>query len=551
MKNRNNIFKTLFLSFLCIFPLKVLAGSGSLGLSGSSSVQPNASFNLSVVGNSNAGNLMGIGGTISSSNTSCIQVTSVSKSISGSDANGMKFSYLDMTGFTGSKTIVNVNLKAVGASCTSVISINGPTLSFTDGTNLKPATISKTITVTAPLSTNNNLKALSVSEGSISPSFSAGNTNYTVNVKENVSSITINATAEDGTASISGTGHKSLNYGANKFTITVKAQNGATKNYNITVNREDSRSNDANLKSLRVSNGSLSPSFSAGTTTYNVEVPYNITKLNISADAADEKAKVTINNPDLVAESTTSVTIRVTAENGATKTYTINVKRGKDPNKVLNTDNNLVSLKPSIGMISPAFDVNKTNYFIYLPFEVETISFDYEVSDKIYAKVSRTGEERLKPNSANKFTFAVTAEDESVKTYTVTVYRAINPEEQYLAVNGTEEESKLRLKNLKINNGKLIEKFDSNVMTYTYTKKKDFSYEYELLDETAYVTTYETEHAIYIVLESDRGDMVVYCLHEKETNITTIILIVIIILLALLSGYFIFDKIKKDKKPKK
>lgn len=551
MRSKIQLFGIILLTFIFFLPFNVFAGNGSLSISGSSSVQPGSNFSLSVVASSSESNLMGIGGTVSSSNASCVQVNSISKSIPGSDAQGMRFSYLDMSGFSGSKTIVTLNVTAVGSSCSADISITGPTLSFTDGANLKPGTVTKRINVTAPLSTNNNLKSLTVSEGSLSPAFSANNTNYSLNVSEDVSSITINAVPEDGNSTVSGAGAKTVKYGSNKFTITVKAQNGATKNYNVTVNRKDNRSNNANLKSLSVSNGTLSPAFNSGTTNYKMEVPFETSKLNIKAEAEDANAKVSINNPDLVAEKTTTVTIKVTAQNETSKTYTIQVTRGKDPNKALNKDNNLLSLIPSVGMISPAFNPDKTNYYIYLPYEIENISFDYEVSDKTYATVERSGEEKLKPNSGNKFTFKVTAEDKSSKTYTVVVYRAKNPEE-IDSSSDTESSSTLRLKSLTLKNGKLTEKFNSEKMTYTFTKKKNFSYTYELFDENTFATTYETDKAIYIVLESESGEMVVYCLHQKGTNVALIILIVIVILLLLLCAYLLLDKFKlgKNKKAK-
>ena len=52
---------------------------------------------------------------------------------------------------------------------------------------------------------NNNLSNLTVSTGSLSPSFSANTTNYTVNVAGNVSAITIGASASSSKATLSGT----------------------------------------------------------------------------------------------------------------------------------------------------------------------------------------------------------------------------------------------------------------------------------------------------------------------------------------------------------
>lgn len=545
MKNLKKVFLIPFF-LLCLFIgiKNTMAASANISLNGNGTVENNKTFTLDIYANNINGSLMSAGGVITSSNPSCVSLVSL-EALPGV-TNGSKFAYSNAAGVTGSSKIGTATFKAAGEPCQSTITFGDLKVAFTDGTNLNLGAVSKSINVVR-YSTNNNLKSLSVSAGSLSPGFSPGNTNYSVSVPDAVSSITISAEAEDGKASVSGAGNKSLKYGSNKFTISVRAENGATKEYSINVNREDNRSSDANLKSLKVNNGTLSPSFSAGTTSYTVDVPYSVGKLDISAEAADSNSKVNINNPELVAESTTTVTIHVVAQNGASKTYTIKVNRGKDPNKQLSNDNNLISLKPSIGILSPVFDSQKTNYFIYLPYEVETIDFEYEVSDKTYATVEKGGEDKLKPNSANKITFAVKAEDESVKTYTVTVYRAKNPEG---VDSDTESSNTLRLKSLKLKNGRLLEKFNSDRMTYTFTKKKGFSYEYELLDESAYSKTYETDKAIYIVLESETGDMVVYCLHQKGTNILTIILIILILILSSSTGYLLFDKWKQKNNKK-
>ena len=56
--------------------------------------------------------------------------------------------------------------------------------------------------------------------------------------------------------------------------------------------QEDPRSKDNNLKSLSVSAGTLSPKFSAGTTSYKVNLPANATSIEVNASANDSKASV-------------------------------------------------------------------------------------------------------------------------------------------------------------------------------------------------------------------------------------------------------------------
>ena len=96
-----------------------------------------------------------------------------------------------------------------------------------------------TVTVNAkPLSSIATLSSLSVSAGTLTPTFDPETTSYTVTVTNSVSSITITATATDAKATVSGAGTKTLAVGANSFNIVVTAENGTTKTYTVVVTRE-------------------------------------------------------------------------------------------------------------------------------------------------------------------------------------------------------------------------------------------------------------------------------------------------------------------------
>lgn len=80
-----------------------------------------------------------------------------------------------------------------------------------------------------------DLASLSISPGELSPSFSPDNTSYTVQLTENDESIAISAITNDEKATTSVSGANSLEKGANFVTVTVTAENGAIKVYNLTV----------------------------------------------------------------------------------------------------------------------------------------------------------------------------------------------------------------------------------------------------------------------------------------------------------------------------
>lgn len=82
-------------------------------------------------------------------------------------------------------------------------------------------------------SKNNLLASLSVSEGTLSPTFKSSITEYTVNLGKDVEKITVKASASDSKASVKGTGVLKVQPGENKIKITVTAENGNPKVYTI------------------------------------------------------------------------------------------------------------------------------------------------------------------------------------------------------------------------------------------------------------------------------------------------------------------------------
>ncbi|MCI5967784.1 MAG: cadherin-like beta sandwich domain-containing protein, partial [Tenericutes bacterium] len=140
-----------------------------------------------------------------------------------------------------------------------------------------------TITVTRKASSDATLKSLTVSSGTLTPEFVSSKTEYTVSVPYSVSTITIGATVNNSEATVTGTGDKELVVGENKIEITVTAQNRDTKTYTITVTRE--KDTDNTLKSLSLTNCTLSPTFNGNTTSYTCTVENNVTETTVTAIA--------------------------------------------------------------------------------------------------------------------------------------------------------------------------------------------------------------------------------------------------------------------------
>lgn len=89
-------------------------------------------------------------------------------------------------------------------------------------------------------SPNNKLASLSVDGYGLTPSFNMDVENYNVIVPADLSSVNVSAAVKDQTAKITGNGN--INLGANgvKATVSVVAQNGSVRRYNINIIKQGS-----------------------------------------------------------------------------------------------------------------------------------------------------------------------------------------------------------------------------------------------------------------------------------------------------------------------
>ncbi|PKN24445.1 MAG: hypothetical protein CVU65_11705 [Deltaproteobacteria bacterium HGW-Deltaproteobacteria-22] len=89
-------------------------------------------------------------------------------------------------------------------------------------------------------------------------------------------------------------------------------------------------SSNANLATLTVTSGTLTPAFSATTTTYTVTVPLAVTSLTVAGTAADAPYATVVVSPTqpmTLVEGANAATVTVTAEDGTQKVYTVTVTR--------------------------------------------------------------------------------------------------------------------------------------------------------------------------------------------------------------------------------
>lgn len=96
---------------------------------------------------------------------------------------------------------------------------------------------------------------------------------------------------------------------------------------NVEVKAAQTASDNAYLKSLKISPSGITPEFDKKVYEYGMEVSANVDKLVINALPEDENARVKISGNDLLKEGENKVIITVLAESGDVIEYTINVLR--------------------------------------------------------------------------------------------------------------------------------------------------------------------------------------------------------------------------------
>jgi len=198
-------------------------------------------------------------------------------------------------------------------------------------------TQSYTVAVTRAASSDATLSALTLSQGSLSPSFASGTLAYTSSVPNSVSSLIVTPTTNDAnaTATVNGASAATpvtLAVGSNTVTVQVTAQDGTTiQSYTVAVTR--AASSDATLSALSLSSGSLSPSFASGTLAYTASVANSVSSLIVTPTTNDANATATVNGasattPVTLAVGSNTVTVQVTAQDGVTtQSYTVTVTR--------------------------------------------------------------------------------------------------------------------------------------------------------------------------------------------------------------------------------
>ncbi len=211
-------------------------------------------------------------------------------------------------------------------------------------------------------SNDNSLKSLSIEGETLFPTFSSGDTKYSLSTDKDV--LVIDAIANNSKAKVSGAGRVNVKYGTNTYNVVVTAENESKKTYEISISRNDNRDSDNTLKSLTISDGKLNQKFNPDVLEYTLYVLNTIDKITISPVLNSEKSNFVFGYGEKeinLSEDIGVVEIKVLAENETERTYKININKVE---KYLSSNTNLNELSVSGHDIN--FDNDNNLYYLEL-----------------------------------------------------------------------------------------------------------------------------------------------------------------------------------------
>ncbi len=224
------------------------------------------------------------------------------------------------------------------------------TIAGEKATTISDATIEKdkivwtsSMVKVAALSTDATLSSLKIPNATISPKFDKNTLEYTTTITD-ITEITVNAVATDSNAKILiSDNYKNLQKGDNDIKISVTAEDGkSVRNYLIKVTlkmtptEEELKKANTKLKKLEVENYDID--FSNEEKKYTLTVPYEITKINILAEAENENATIQMEGNSTLKVGRNVIKVVVISEDEENKdTYTLTVTREKEEKKIVQT----------------------------------------------------------------------------------------------------------------------------------------------------------------------------------------------------------------------
>lgn len=252
-----------------------------------------------------------------------------------------------VTEMSDGKTIKSFSPKSVAvkaketASNTNNSSSNNQSSGATQSNTSTNANASSS---TANKSTEARLKNMGITEKAYDfTGFKRDRKEYSIEVPNKVTSLTVYATAVDSKAKVAGTGKVTLKEGDNTVTVTVTAEAGNTETYTLKIKRNTTAEDEAGdsdetqtdnvsgafgLSSLDIDDVKLNPEFDTEIYQYTIDLTEDLSQLEIETIPTADDTTVEIVGNENLHEGENLITILVkNKKTGQTATYQITVNK--------------------------------------------------------------------------------------------------------------------------------------------------------------------------------------------------------------------------------
>ena len=193
------------------------------------------------------------------------------------------------------------------------------------------------------------------------------------------------------------------------YAATTKQVNNTNETVSTNeLNEEEAKKekSNKNLSSLEVVGYNLNPYFNKNNLTYTIIIPEDVTSLEINAEPETEGAIVRVSGNTKLTKSENTISVRVTAEDGTSKVYTITVLKEPEVNLKLS------SLQIEGIDLEPAFD-SDTFYYTSSLIDTELTSLNVNaVANENDANIEITGADKL-VDGENLINIIVSNEDDT------------------------------------------------------------------------------------------------------------------------------------------
>ncbi|MEG2457338.1 MAG: hypothetical protein RSB41_00350 [Bacilli bacterium] len=290
---------------------------------------------------------------------------------------------------------------------------------------------------------------------------------------------------------------------------------------------EASYSKNNNLSTLVVENYLINPVFNKDTLEYNVSLPSNQTKINISGSVEDSTARIDGLGEKDVNEGNNKFEIKVTAQNGNVKTYIINANVVDDkPINIKINNKNLTVVKRESSLTKPD------------TFELTKVTIDGTEVPAFTSKILNITLVGLKDEDGVIKLYVYNEKDNSYKGYKEVKFNSLVVFPQDKSIN---------LKNYTKYNIKINEEF---VDVYKKNKSDKFSLFYAINIESGKEMLYQFDEEENTISRYNIED--IKDINKKNENYLFIIYVLLgeSLLLVLILIILITKKSKKDKSKK-